>query len=355
MERRTTPQNTGSTMRQLSCTSLLTVLALAACSDAADDDVTLPVPPRCESMPLTLPATLSAAGLYSGDDLLELCPQVRPFTPAATLWSDGADKSRFVRFPTGVVVDGTDVDHWRFPRGTMFWKEFRVQGVRTETRAMIKVGDGDGEWEMSSYQWRAAGDDADLVPEGVENVTASGWDIPSTTACLSCHENERSGVLGYSAVLLSHDDQLQQLVNDSLLAPAPVAVDDVVVKPAVHSWPEPARSALLYLSVNCGHCHQAGGVGYEFTKLDGVDGLAMRVAFGDPDPQHTAAATTTTLPLASPLEAVTQRVVAGDPANSGLYLRLTHRDWMQMPPLGTEVVDDAGAAQVAAWITSLPR
>jgi hypothetical protein len=50
---------------------------------------------------------------------------------------------------------------------------------------------------------------------------------------------------------------------------------------------------------------------------------------------------------------VQARVVPGSPEQSGLYQRLTHRDWMQMPPLGTEVVDDAGAALVAAWIRGL--
>jgi hypothetical protein len=333
---------------------LLSASLLTGCGDqneggGDDDDVIVPV--RCLNVPTVLPPSIKDMGLFADDGLVSLCPRVRPFTPAATLWSDGADKSRFVLFPEGCVVDATDVDHWSFPRGTVFWKEFRLEGRRVETRAMIKVGDGDSEWEMSSYRWNAAGDDADLVTEGAENVTAGGWDIPSNQACLECHENERSGVLGFSAVMLSHDDQMQQLVTHSLLAPAPATM-----KPAVHSWPEPARSALLYLSVNCGHCHQAGGVGYEGTALDDVDGLALRIGYADPDQLNTGAARTASLPLASPLgeeHAVTWRVVAGDPLNSGLYLRLTHRDWMQMPPLGTEIVDDDGAAKVWAWIVAL--
>ncbi|MDP2340386.1 MAG: hypothetical protein Q8O67_05470 [Deltaproteobacteria bacterium] len=339
-------------MHFLARSFLLAAPLLTACADGEEETSSNPVvvPARCLSVPTTLPPTLSMMGLFADDGLSALCPAVRPFTPAATLWSDGADKSRFVRFPEGAVVDATDVDHWSFPRGTLFWKEFRIEGVRVETRAMIKVGDGDGEWEMSSYRWRAAGDDADLVPDGAENVTAAGWDIPSTAACLTCHENERSGVLGYGAVMLSHDDQLQELVDDSLLAPVPASL-----KPAVHSWPEPARSALLYLSVNCGHCHQAGGAGTEGTALDDVAGLALRVKFADPDQHNTGASTTSSLPLASPLDEATERVVAGDPLRSGLYLRLTHRDWTQMPPLGTEIVDDEGAAKVWAWIVSLDR
>ena len=52
---------------------------------------------------------------------------------------------------------------------------------------------------------------------------------------------------------------------------------------------------------------------------------------------------------------LTETIVPGDPAQSGLLWRMSVRDgtW-QMPLLGTKVVDDAGVKLVSDWIASLP-
>ena len=47
-------------------------------------------------------------------------------------------------------------------------------------------------------------------------------------------------------------------------------------------------------------------------------------------------------------------ITPGDPDRSQLYLRMGHRDLLAMPPLGTEQVDDAGRAAIAAWILAGP-
>ena len=54
---------------------------------------------------------------------------------------------------------------------------------------------------------------------------------------------------------------------------------------------------------------------------------------------------------------VDTRVVPGDPAHSALVVRMSTRATglgRQMPPLATEVVDDAGVSAVSAWIAALP-
>lgn len=51
----------------------------------------------------------------------------------------------------------------------------------------------------------------------------------------------------------------------------------------------------------------------------------------------------------------TLAIVPGDPDHSGLLWRMSTREpaW-QMPPFGTQLVDDAGVQIVRGWISSLP-
>jgi hypothetical protein len=52
----------------------------------------------------------------------------------------------------------------------------------------------------------------------------------------------------------------------------------------------------------------------------------------------------------------TSQVAPGDPDRSLVVLRMRARGGAaRMPPLATEVVDDAGLAAVSAWIAALPR
>ena len=56
---------------------------------------------------------------------------------------------------------------------------------------------------------------------------------------------------------------------------------------------------------------------------------------------------------------VTNIVKPGDPAASAIYYRMSHRNDatmsnVQMPPIGTEVVDDKGVKTITDWIKALP-
>ena len=46
-------------------------------------------------------------------------------------------------------------------------------------------------------------------------------------------------------------------------------------------------------------------------------------------------------------------IAPGEPARSALLNRMDRRDVNGMPPLGSNVVDDAGVALIDAWIRSL--
>src|SRR5690349_1150852 len=80
------------------------------------------------------PRRLSSAGLYTNIAKKELAKDLVEFTPRYQLWSDGAEKRRWIRLPKGATIDKTDIGRWRFPVGTQFFKEFSLEGRRLETR-----------------------------------------------------------------------------------------------------------------------------------------------------------------------------------------------------------------------------
>ena len=61
------------------------------------------------------PATLSGTGLYSDLSTQTLADGVRSFAPTYQLWSDGAQKSRWVKLPPCGTIDTSDMDHWMLP------------------------------------------------------------------------------------------------------------------------------------------------------------------------------------------------------------------------------------------------
>ena len=100
-----------------------------------------------------LPTSLSEAGLFSNMATEVLAPGVLPFEPQFKLWSDGAAKRRWIFIPPGAAIDTSDMNQWRFPMGTKLFKEFTRDGVRVETRILMKTGLDDESWSGSAYIW----------------------------------------------------------------------------------------------------------------------------------------------------------------------------------------------------------
>src|SRR5688572_10898868 len=96
--------------------------------DAAPPDVVLPNPACADAG--TPPRTLECTGLYADLSTKQLAVGVREYAPAVELWSDGADKRRFIALPAGKQIDASNPSEWKFPVGTKLWKEFSVTGKR---------------------------------------------------------------------------------------------------------------------------------------------------------------------------------------------------------------------------------
>src|SRR5690606_21407474 len=71
---------------------------------------------------------LSETGLYADIATETLAEGVQGFTPRFQLWTDTAEKRRWVYIPEGTQIDTSDIDEWKFPVGFKLWKEFSRDG-----------------------------------------------------------------------------------------------------------------------------------------------------------------------------------------------------------------------------------
>jgi hypothetical protein len=313
------------------------------------------------------PRALQETGLYADFEKLQVDPKHLAFTPQYPLWTDGATKRRWISLPPGSAIDGSDPDAWIFPTGTRLWKEFSFQGQRVETRYLERQADG--QWLYAAYAWSADGREAQLVPErGRRNAYPLGQKrshtIPGTTDCKVCHQGGRSEVLGFSLLQLSPERDpgalhaepapaagvdLRYLVEKGLLVGLPRPLQEVPPRAAAATAVE--RAALGYFHGNCGHCHNEQG------PLKNL-GLFLRhssSARGQP-----AIATAVGHPIRKPAPGQSAdavlRIEPGHPDRSGLMQRVGSRyPALQMPPLGTELIDNDAVELIRRWIAETPE
>lgn len=303
-------------------------------------------------------------------------PRNRPFSPQYPLWSDGASKKRWIRLPEGSSIDIANIDRWNFPVGTRFWKEFEFRGRKVETRFLWKTRED--AWVFASYAWNEAQTEATLAPEtGIPNVAevAPGkrHGIPSIAECRSCHDSARTEILGFTALQLSTDRDphalhaeplmpemvtLRTLVDDSLVRPR--RTDLVTAPPRINAATPLARTALGYLSTNCGNCHNPE------SSIASV-GLSLKHSVGGDKPLGLSDASECAPALATtagrrghwvvPSNPDESRVInPGRPELSSLVQRArSRRPSSQMPPIGTVLQDTKAVDLLTAWVQSDPE
>ncbi|AMY07591.1 hypothetical protein LuPra_00764 [Luteitalea pratensis] len=309
-----------------------------------------------------LAATLRETGLYSDWDTKTVAPGHLRFAPQYPLWTDGAAKSRWLHLPPDSWIDASNPDAWEFPVGTKVWKEFRFHGAPAETRMIERTTEG---WRYASYAWRPDGS-ATLVSErgilnSVEIANGVRHAIPSRTDCTACHEAGPSRLLSVSALQLSSDRDplaphaeplpegavtLQTLVDRGLVRNLPMQLARSAPRIAAASPVE--RAALGYLHGNCGMCHTGAG---EMASLGFVLQYPLAQAVG-----ASAPALGTSLAQPSHFQAADRpdlrdRIAPGNPDASMLLARMDSRHpVLQMPPLGSRIVDAEAVALLRRWI-----
>ena len=333
--------------------ALLAAIGVASAVGCRAQRVTTPTFGACADL-----SRLICTGLYgpvAGAAAKRLAAGIEPYEPGLRLWSDGLDKDRYVYLPPGARIDTHDMDEWNFPVGTRFWKEFRWNGRRIETRYLEKT-DADN-WRRTTFIWNADESDAREATVGCTVTLDAGhgaYDIPGLDDCGRCHGGRRDNVLGFEALALAAPGAtgltLRRLTSEGRLTRSP--------DPAATTLPGTAldRAALGWLHMNCGvSCHNANpSAGASFAGLN-----LKLAATGATDPALTPAFRTT---LGRPTTALGYRdptapkirIVAGRPRDSAIYVRAGSRaPTLSMPPLATHLVDNQALELLDQWIVAL--
>ena len=291
-----------------------------------------------------LPLRLSQTGLYTDVATGEAAPGVVAYTPRFELWSDGAEKRRWILLPAGEQIDTRNMDEWLFPVGTKIWKEFSLAGVRVETRLLEKRGPKDSDWISLAYVWNAEENDAIAAPLGAVDTRHTDHDVPAAGECAACHGGRRSFVLGFSALQLAATATAGELDLDGLVREGrlshPPATAPVIPGASVEV------AALGYLHANCSHCHNATRPDHDGARcFDPRASYDFTLPIGQLD---SVAATPTYRTVVGSV------VKPGDAEGSKLVELMSSRGmFRQMPPLASEKVDASGVATIREWIEAL--
>jgi uncharacterized repeat protein (TIGR03806 family) len=300
-----------------------------------------------------LPRLLSQTGCFEASDATRPLPMLLPYTVNAPLWSDGADKDRWLALPDQthirVLADG-DLD---LPPGAVLIKTFRLGARRVETRFFVRHPAGD--WSGHSYEWNEAGTDAQLLPEdgGQRVVEGREYRFPTRAECKQCHTDAAGGSLGLEIAQLNARvatasggsvNQLRAWAERDLFAgglPAPPEALPALPGPRDTGAPLEAR-ARAYLHANCAGCHRpevdmSGTVDLRFaTPLAATRSCDQRPSKGNQG-----------------FGADVRILAPGHPELSMIPLRMRLTGAGRMPEVGTLTVDDEGARLVSDWIQSL--
>jgi uncharacterized repeat protein (TIGR03806 family) len=268
--------------------------------------------------------------------------RVRHYTLETPLFSDYAEKDRFIYVPAGQAARHRGPGSLDFPVGTALIKTFRYPGQVLETRLLLKRANG---WVALPYVWE--GGDAVLRRGGRRmTVQARGrtisYAVPNQNQCKECHQvNGTIEPIGTKARNIGQT-QLKAFARAGMLdrAPAEYAVprwDDATA-------PVEAR-ARAYLDINCGHCHSRAGIANN-------SGLYL-----DWDETEPVARGIGKRPVAAGRGSggLEVSIAPGRPDESILLYRMKSTEpGVAMPELGRSLVHDEGVALVREHIAQIP-
>lgn len=294
---------------------------------------------------------------------------VLPYKPISELFTDYAQKKRFLWLPNGqkATYDG-DGNVLNLPVGSVLIKNFYYNNVQPnnttriiETRLMIRQNEG---WIFAEYVWNDEQTEAFLTTAGSQTevswrdendvVRNINYRIPSVMVdCNRCHGLLTGEVtpIGIKPQNLNSNfsysngtkNQLKKLVQFGYLEDnLPTDIVTVVdYKEASNPLELRVRS---YFDANCAHCHKENGE---------ADHFALRFAFPlTTDIENMGVS----MPAEHTLTGYVGKIVY--PNNVGqsiLHYRVnTETDnFYMMPPLGRTIRHNEGVQLVEDWINSL--
>lgn len=294
------------------------------------------------------PALLSDYGFFTNATGQQPADGVTPYRLNTPLWSDGAEKLRFVYIPPGQQAKANGEGLLDLPVGSALIKTFKFGGKLIETRVLLHRANG---WLALPYVWDADQQEARLTLGG-KRIELTGPDgkaisyaVPNKNQCKECHGLAGQVTpIGPKAYNLSAA-WLEALNKADKLDKVPAVTKRIPLwEDRDHA--DPALVARGYLEANCAHCHNPNGAASN-------SGLYLGWQQGDP----------ITLGIGKrPVAAgrgsgnLDFDVVPGDPAHSILYYRMASLEGgVAMPELGRSALDPAGLAAVQRWIGEMKK
>ncbi len=306
---------------------------------------------------------LSAYGLFADTAGRVPAPGVTRYTLNTPLFSDYAEKSRYVWMPAGTRATYTAKGVLEFPVGTAIVKtfaypaDFRVSDSQVraiETRLLVRRATG---WVPLSYVWNEDQTEAVLKRAGarvpVSFIDAKGvsqtldYAVPNTNQCKQCHlDGEAVTPIGPTAGNLNGDldgaNQLGRWAARGQLVGLP-ANPAKLVRWDDAKAPIEAR-ARAYLDVNCGHCHSRTG----FASNSG-----LYLQHDEPVPAHQGI---NKRPVAAGRGSGGRAfaIAPGQPEASILVHRMeSNEPGVMMPQFGRTVAHAEGVALVRAYVAAM--
>ncbi len=333
-------------------------------SDIIDEGTPVsPVNYDLEAMPY---AKLSEYQFFEGA-MKDLNPVygVLPYAPISELFTDYAEKKRFIWMPSNAMAQyNSDHEIPEFPVGTILIKNFYYDQFSPnnsehiiETRLMIRKASG---WIFADYIWNENQSEAEFDLDGsfqdIEfqhngNNYQTSYRIPSETECHSCHKiNEQNSPIGVKPQSLNssisfdgiQQNQLAKWKEFGYLESYPSSIETVV------DWEDPNENMderiRSYLDINCAHCH-TDGAHCDYTSMrfayheSGLDeALGICVSSDGSIPQYNLI------------------IEAGNANRSALSYRMHSLNPAEMMPLFGRTLEHQEATElIDQWINSLTQ
>ncbi len=302
------------------------------------------------------PAHLSDFGFFADLARRTPAPHVTGYDLETALFSDYAEKQRYLYVPPGKTAAYAPDKAFDLPVGSALIKTFgyRKDGAfaPVETRLLLHRASG---WVAVPYVWNAAGNEADLKRAGMRvpvtftdpsgETQSISYAVPNQNQCKDCHALAgRIVPLGVKARYLNHNGQLERLVAAGTLDRAP---RDAPRVPRIDDASAPlAARVRAYLEINCAHCHNPEGAASN-------SGLFLELS--RPEGQSTGIGKR---PVAAGRGSGGGAfdIAPGNADASILIYRMESIDpGIAMPELGRTTVHKEGVALLRRWIDSMPR
>lgn len=322
-------------------------------------------------------ARLSDYGFFTSP-LASLQPaaQVFPYDVNAPLFSDYAEKARFIYLPAGAQMTYQPDAAFDFPVGATIIKNFyyaqEADRRIVETRLLLRESTG---WKALTYVWNAEQTDALLEVAGstlpVQWRPATGkaqqleYIVPNLNQCKGCHSYDGRFVpigitvrqlnldtkpvdnqliawqkLGYLNLPPGFDPATAPRLADYRLSDAALQQQHPALPPADYT----TARARAYLDANCAHCHNPHGP---------ASTSGMFLGMEEQDPEKLGVGKP---PVAAGRGSGHRRygIVPGKPNESILVYRMESDDpGIRMPELGRQLAHKEGIDVVKAWIREM--